>query len=255
MGFEAFGGYAAAGAQLGSDWTANLANINQARINRQWQLDMSSTAYQRTVADLKAAGLNPMLAVQQGPNSWGPGSAATNLGGGQVGNVAASAARLATIDKQRVDNETKLADAEVNRKEAETDNLYLTRGLISANMKQAIASAAKINAEEPGARAMSNILSRLSGYGDRFFDMVNKLIDAKQTAKGGFNITTDLGDAVADAVQGKSNDPAFQILQGAAGQRLKALGRDTLKAAGDWLGRWIGNKSSTAQGVLGNKGF
>lgn len=61
---------------------------NEADLNRQWQQGMSNTAHTRAVADLKNAGLNPMLALNQ--------AAATPSGGQGTGFASQGAPTRAT---------------------------------------------------------------------------------------------------------------------------------------------------------------
>lgn len=63
-------------------------NAREAQLNRDFQMDMSNTAYQRAVADMKKAGLNPALLFSGGhsaSSSTPTGSQASyNVGGGDT---------------------------------------------------------------------------------------------------------------------------------------------------------------------------
>lgn len=59
----------AAGAALGGTMDTNAANKDIAASNNEWSAAQYASRYQTQVADLKAAGLNPMLAYSQSPGS------------------------------------------------------------------------------------------------------------------------------------------------------------------------------------------
>lgn len=69
----------------------NKAQAELAEENRLWQERMSNTAHQRARKDLEAAGLNPMLALNQGASSPAGNVAQLQNAGGIIANASHSA--------------------------------------------------------------------------------------------------------------------------------------------------------------------
>jgi len=89
----------------------NAANAQQAQLNRDFQAGQTGTAYQRAVADMKAAGLSPMLAYSQGGASSGSG--ATAVMQDKLSALSSGAKQglmlKQQLDAQRLDNANRVA--------------------------------------------------------------------------------------------------------------------------------------------------
>lgn len=140
VGADLLGGFLG---KAGQD-DANAANAKQAQMNRDFQERMSNTAWQRGVADMKAAGLNPALAYERGGASAPQGMSAT------MQNANASLAGSASRVGEQL-RSGQLAAAQIQATSAQADKTRVEANQIRLESAlQVAALAAQLEATKVG---------------------------------------------------------------------------------------------------------
>lgn len=163
---------------------AQTFNSAEAAANRDWMKEMSDTSHQRSVKDLRLAGLNPILAARQGASTPGGGAASSSAATGSGGQGATVKSQFAMLDNIRSDTIKKTQEAygvsaNTVRTEHETDLLRQKVKTEAELTKQAKAMAETAAASAQGAANEGEIDKTTAG---QFLRWINRISESLQGA-------------------------------------------------------------------------
>lgn len=158
-------GIGAVGSLVGAQQRNSAADY-QARRQMAYQTEMSNTAYQRTMADMKAAGLNPMLASKVGGASTPAGAMAQMADVITPAVTAGSSAYSAAMGGQKTEQDISLSKdqqdqvkAGVAKIKAETENLGSQNLVIERTAQNLLAQGGLLWRQEANAETTGKILA------------------------------------------------------------------------------------------------
>lgn len=224
-----FDGLIAAGLGFLGQERANEANAEQSANQMWFQSRMRDTQYQTAVEDMRKAGLNPMLAYQQGGagNLQGAKAQIENSMTPAVNSGVAAAVTRATVANLETQNdkiraETKAAEADAVLKNSSAMRNMVEIPKIEQETITSTASASQLRSQEA---VNTQMLTNLQAQADRLFvqnaltraeeDMVREQI--KNVPLQGDRIRADTGNVKVDTLLKQLDVPRARNVERAQG--------------------------------------
>lgn len=140
-------------------------NAREAEKNRSYQTEMSNSAYQRAMADMSKAGLNPMLAYSQGGASTPSGSSGS-MAAARVEDALGKGVASA-VETRRLKKELDATDSQISLNKAAEEAKVADKLLSQNSAKVAEKNAQVIDAELPAIRQKAKFEMKRDAINER----------------------------------------------------------------------------------------